>query len=64
MLWKILARWAVAAIAVPVVVAVARRISRNMEATHGSTRTSVLLTRFADGVDRLFGRAQHRQVAS
>lgn len=64
MLWKTLARWAVAAIAVPVVVAVVRRISRNMEAKRGSTRGSVLLTRFADGVDRLFGRTPRRSVTS
>ena len=64
MLWKILGRWAVAAIAVPVVVAVVRRISRDIEAKRGSTRGSVLLTRFADTVDRLFGRAPHRQVTS
>jgi hypothetical protein len=62
MLWKTLARWAVAAIAVPVVVAVARRISRNIEAKRGSTRGSVLLTRSADAVDRLFGRAPQKQV--
>jgi len=64
MLWKTLARWAVAAIAVPVAVAVVRRISRNMEAKRGATRGSVSLTRFADAVDRLFGRAPQRQVTS
>jgi len=64
MLWKTFVRWAVVAIAVPVAVAVIRKVSRDIEAKRGSTRGSVLLSRVADAVDRLTGRAPQRQVTA
>ena len=61
MLWKLLRRWLVVAIAVPLAAAGARRLSEAVEARRGPSRGTVLLRRAADGVQRTFGRKPRRK---
>jgi hypothetical protein len=56
MLLKRIARLAVAAIAVPLAIAGARKISDRIEARRGSTRASRLLRRGVTAAERLTGR--------
>jgi hypothetical protein len=56
-----LIRWALAVIAVPLVVAGVRRISDALEARRGSTRTTRFLRRSADTAQNLFGRSKRRR---
>ncbi|WP_432837477.1 hypothetical protein [Dactylosporangium sp. CA-092794] len=61
MLRKTVARWAVVAVAVPVAVAGARKVSERIEARHGPTRTSRLLRQGVDTAQRLTGRQPQRR---
>jgi hypothetical protein len=63
MLPKIIARWALAAVAVPLAVAGARKISDRIEARRGATRSTRLLRRGADTLQRLTGRRKRRRFA-
>ncbi|GAA2641124.1 hypothetical protein GCM10010399_88630 [Dactylosporangium fulvum] len=60
MLPKMLARWAVAAVAVPLAIAGARKISQRIEARRGSTRTTRFLRQGVNVAERLTGRRRHR----
>jgi len=61
MIWRTLIRWAVAAIAVPLAIAGARKLSDAMESRRGSSRTSRFLRQSADGAQSLFGRPKRRR---
>lgn len=61
MIWKMLARWAVAVIAVPLAVAGVRRLSHAMETRRGSSRTTRFLRRSADTAQTMFGRRKRRR---
>ncbi|MET7419704.1 hypothetical protein [Dactylosporangium sp. NPDC005555] len=58
-----IARWAVAAIAVPLAIAGAKKVSDRIEARRGSTRASRLLRRGVSTAERLTGRRKRRRLA-
>jgi len=60
MLPKMIARWVIAAVAVPLAIAGARKVSDRMEARRGSTRTTRMLRRGVDVAQRLTGRKRRR----
>lgn len=60
MLPKMIARWAVAAVAVPLAIAGAKKVTDRIEARRGSTRTSRLLRRGVSTAQRLTGRKRSR----
>jgi hypothetical protein len=60
MIWKFLARWAVAVVAVPLAVAGVRRLSDAIETRRGSSRTTRLLRRSAETAQSMFGRPKRR----
>jgi hypothetical protein len=60
MLPKLIARWVVAAVAVPLAIAGARKVSDRIEARKGSTRTTRLLRRGVRLGQRLTGRKRRR----
>ncbi|GAA1543308.1 hypothetical protein GCM10009827_073690 [Dactylosporangium maewongense] len=60
MLPKMIARWAVAAIAVPLAIAGARKVSERIEARRGATRTTRLLRKGVATAERLTGRKRRR----
>ena len=60
MLPKIIARWVVAAVAVPLAIAGARKVSDRIEARRGSTRSTRLLRRGVGVAQRLTGRKRRR----
>jgi hypothetical protein len=57
-------RWAIIAIAVPVVATVVRKIGQSIERRHGQTRLSSILGRTASGLDSLRGRKESKAIAS
>jgi hypothetical protein len=61
MLWKIIGRWALVAIAVPVAAAGARKLSSAVEARRGTSRATRLLRRSADTLQTLTGRRRRRR---
>ncbi|HZN18730.1 MAG TPA: hypothetical protein VFB84_11230 [Micromonosporaceae bacterium] len=62
MLWKMVARWAVMAIAVPLAAVGARRLSQAVEARRGpSSRTTRLLRQSADALQGISGRSSRRR---
>jgi hypothetical protein len=61
MLWNMLRRWLVVAIAVPLAAAGARRLSEAVEARRGSSRGTVLLRQTADTIQSMFGRKPRRK---
>jgi hypothetical protein len=61
MLWNLLRRWIVVAIAVPLAAAGARRLSDAVESRRGASRGTRLLRRSADGVQEAFGRKPRRK---
>jgi hypothetical protein len=61
MIWKFLARWALAVVAVPLAVAGARRLSDAIESRRGSSRTTRFLRQSADTTQSLFGRQKRRR---
>jgi hypothetical protein len=60
MLPKMIARWVVAAVAVPLAIAGARKVSDRIEARRGSTRSTRLLRRGAGVAQRFTGRKRRR----
>jgi hypothetical protein len=60
MLPKMIARWVVAAVAVPLAVAGAKKVRDRIEARRGSTRTSRLLRRGVRVAQRVTGRKRRR----
>ena len=63
MLPKMIAKWAVAAIAVPLAIAGARKVSDRLEARRGSTRTTRLLRKGVAAAERMTGRKRRRRLA-
>lgn len=61
MLWNMLRRWVVVAIAVPLAAAGARRLSDAVESRRGPSRGTALLRRSADSVQQAFGRKPRRK---
>jgi len=61
MIWKWIARWALVAIAVPVAVAGARRVSQEIEERRGPSRGTRILRRSADTLQRVAGRKPRRR---
>jgi len=61
MMWNLIRRWAIVAIAVPLAAAGARKLSHTIEARRGPSRGSVLLRRSADSLQRLGGRRPRRR---
>jgi hypothetical protein len=61
MLAKIVWRWLLVAIAVPLAAAGARRISYAMESRRGPSRSTRFLRRSADTVQQLTGRKPRRR---
>ena len=61
MLVKMLWRWVLVAIAVPVAVAGARRLSDAVEARRGPSQGTALLRRGADTLQHLTGRRSRRR---
>jgi hypothetical protein len=57
---KMIARWVIAAVAVPLAIAGVRKVSDTIEARRGATRTTRLLRRGANVVQRLTGRKRRR----
>jgi hypothetical protein len=57
MMGRVAKRWAVLAVALPLVAAGARRLSQSMEARKGPSRTSRLLRTGADVIHQITGRA-------
>jgi hypothetical protein len=62
MIWKVIGRWALMAIAVPLAAAGARKLSTEIEARRGRSRTSRLLGRGADVLQQVGGRRRRRRV--
>jgi hypothetical protein len=61
MLWNLLRRWLIVAIAVPLAAAGARRLSEAVEARRGPSRGTVVLRQTADTVQSMFGRKPRRK---
>jgi hypothetical protein len=61
MIWKILARWVLVVVAVPLAVAGVRRLSDVVETRRGPSRTTRLLRRSADAAQNVFGRPKRRR---
>jgi hypothetical protein len=61
--WKMVGRWAIVAIAVPVAAYVIRKIGETIERRRGQTRFSSILRQTASGLDSL-RRRSGRQVTS
>jgi hypothetical protein len=61
MIWRVLARWALAVVAVPLAVAGARRLSNAIESRRGPSRTTRFLRQSADTVQSMFGRPRRRR---
>jgi NADH:ubiquinone oxidoreductase subunit H len=61
MLWTLVRRWAIVAVAVPLAAAGARRLSQTMESRRGPSRTSGLLRQSADFLQRTSGKSRSRR---
>jgi hypothetical protein len=61
MLFNLLRRWLVVAVAVPLAAAGARRLSDAVESRRGPSRGTALLRRSADTVQQNFGRKPKRR---
>jgi hypothetical protein len=57
---KMIARWVIAVVAVPLAIAGARKVSDRIEARRGSTRATRLLRRGVNVAQRLTGRKRRR----
>ena len=62
MLWKIVGRWALIAIAVPLAAVVLRKISESVERRRGPSKTTGLLRRGASTLESLTGRSRRSAV--
>ncbi|HET8660568.1 MAG TPA: hypothetical protein VFM55_16385 [Micromonosporaceae bacterium] len=61
MVWKMIARWAVMAIAVPLAAVGARRLSQAVESRRGSSRVTRLLRQSADALQGVTRQSQRRR---
>jgi|GEM_PF-1644509 len=61
MIWKMIARWAVLAIAVPLAAVGAKKLSQAVESRRGPSRATRLLHRSADALQQLTGRKKRRR---
>lgn len=61
MIWKMIGRWALLAIAVPLAAVGARRLSQAVESRRGPTRSSRLLRQSADALQQLTGRSRRKR---
>jgi hypothetical protein len=61
MIWKVIGRWALMVIAVPLAAAGARKLSTELESRRGRSRTSRLLGSGADVLQRFGGRSRRRR---
>ncbi|MCW6008332.1 hypothetical protein K1W54_27870 [Micromonospora sp. CPCC 205371] len=61
MIGKVIGRWALIAIAVPLVAAGARQLGHAVEQRRGSSRATRMLHRGADTLQRLTGRRRRRR---
>jgi hypothetical protein len=64
MLWRIVGRWALIAIAIPVAAVVLRKISESVERRHGPTRVTALLRRGASTLESLTGRTRRGAITA
>jgi hypothetical protein len=64
MFWKMVTRWALMAIAVPVAARVIREITQRIESRKGSTGLSRSLERAATGLDIVSRRRSKRSAAA
>jgi len=60
-LWKMMVRWAIAAVALPVAAAGVRKVGQAVEARRGSSRVTRALSRSADTMQTLAGRRSRRR---
>jgi hypothetical protein len=56
MFWRMVGRWAIVAIAVPLAAVAIRKLSESVERRRGQTRFSSLLRSTASGLDALRGK--------
>ena len=61
MLFTLLKRYAIAAVAIPLAAAGARKLSATLEARRGPSRGTRLLTRGADTLQGTFGRTKKKR---
>jgi hypothetical protein len=64
MLWRILGRWAVIAVAFPVAAVILRKISESVERRRGPTKVTGLLRRGASTLDGVTGRNRREAVTA
>jgi hypothetical protein len=64
MLWRILGRWALIAIAVPLAAVILRKISESVERRRGPSKVTGLLRRGASTLDGLTGRNRREAVTA
>jgi hypothetical protein len=58
MFWRMVGRWAIVAIAVPLAAVVIRKLGESIERRRGQTRISSILRSAANGLDALRGRGR------
>jgi hypothetical protein len=63
MLFTLIKRYAIAAVAIPLAAAGARKLSQRIEAKRGPSRRTRLLTRGADTLQGAFGRKKKSRFA-
>jgi hypothetical protein len=64
MLWRIVGRWALLAVAVPVAAIVLRKISESIERRRGPSKATGLLRRGASTLDGLSGRNRREAITA
>jgi hypothetical protein len=64
MFWRVVGRWALVAIAVPVAAIILRKVSESVERRHGPSRTTGLLRRAASTLESLTGRNRRGAVTA
>ena len=64
MFWRTVGRWAIVAIAVPLVAWGIRKVSDKVEAKHGQTRFTSLMRQGATGLDTISGRRREVTTTS
>lgn len=61
MFWKMIGRWVVAAVAIPLAAAGARRLGQTIETRRGPSRATGALRKSADLLQRVGGRPTRRR---
>jgi hypothetical protein len=61
MMWNLLRRWAIVAVAVPLAAAGARKLSHSLESRRGPSRATRFLRRSADALHSITGRRHRRR---